>query len=120
MVSPASWGLAAERSRLEGEAEDAEVVVEPEDGGRTALRRRHRPDAIGERERQVGVPLHYVPGSGVELGVGVTDDQPAGIDGRLEELAERERRVEPGVEAEPGRGLGNDEVGGEQDVARLA
>jgi hypothetical protein len=50
----------------------------------------------------------------------VTDDQPAGIDGRLEELAERERRVEPGVEAEPGRGLGNDEVGGEQDVARLA
>jgi hypothetical protein len=50
----------------------------------------------------------------------VADDQAARLDGLLEQAAEGERRVEAGVEAEPRRGLGDDEVGGEQDVPRLA
>ena len=50
----------------------------------------------------------------------MTDDQASGLDRRLEQIAERERRGEPRVEAEPGGGLGHDEVGREQDVTRLA
>ena len=107
------------RSRLEGEAEDAEVVVEAEDGRRAALGRGDGADAVGERERQPGVALHQVPRARVELGVGVADDQPAGVDGLLEQAAERESGVEPRIEAEPGRRLRDDEVGGEEDVARL-
>jgi hypothetical protein len=64
--------------------------------------------------------LHEVPGPRVELGVGVPDDQPPGVHGLLEQAAERERRVEARVEAKPGRGLRDDEVGREQDVARVA
>jgi hypothetical protein len=108
------------RSRLEGEAEDAEVVVEAEDGGGAALRGRDGADAVGEREGEVRVALHQVPRARVELGVGVADDQPAGLDGLLEQAPEGERRVEPGVEAQPRGGLRDDEVGGEQDVACLA
>ena len=63
--------------------------------------------------------FHQVPGASVELGVGVADDQPARSDRLLEQAAERESGVEAGIEAEPGRRLRNDEVGGEQDVARL-
>ena len=63
--------------------------------------------------------LHQVPRTSVELGVGVADDQPARSDRLLEQAAERESGVEAGIEAEPGRRLRNDEVGGEQDVARL-
>src|SRR5688500_4289640 len=66
------------RSRLEGEAEPAEVVVEPEDGGGAALFCRDRADAVGERERQLRVALEQVPGPCVELRVGVADEQPAG------------------------------------------
>jgi hypothetical protein len=109
-----------ERSRLEGEAEDAEVVVEAEDGGRPALRRRDGADAVREREREVGISLHEVPRARVELGVGVTDDQAPGLDRLLEKRPERERRVDSGVEAEARRRLGDDEVGREQDVAGLA
>jgi hypothetical protein len=50
----------------------------------------------------------------------VPDDQPARLDRLLEEAAEGERSVEAGIEAEPRGGLGDDEVGGEQDVPRLA
>jgi hypothetical protein len=42
------------------------------------------------------------------------------VHGLLEQAAERERRVEARVEAKPGRGLRDDEVGREQDVARVA
>jgi hypothetical protein len=66
------------------------------------------------------VALHQVPRASVELGVGVADDQPACRDGLLEQAAERESGVETGIEAKSGRGLRHDEVGGEQDVARLA
>jgi hypothetical protein len=38
----------------------------------------------------------------------------------LEQAPERERRVEAGVEAKPGRSLRDDEVGGEEDVAGVA
>lgn len=64
--------------------------------------------------------LHDVPGARVELGVGVADDQPPGRDRLLQKVAERERGVDARIEAEPGRGLGDDEVRREQDVAGLA
>jgi hypothetical protein len=112
--------VGAKRSRLEGKAEDAEVVVEPEDGGRATLRGGHGADAVGEREREVGVPLHQIPRPGVELGVRVADDQAPGLDRRLEQPTERDGRGETGVEAKPRRRLRDDEVGGEQDVARPA
>jgi len=107
------------RARLEWEPERAEVVVETEDGGCATLGRRDGADAVGEREREARVALHQVPRTSVELGVGVADDQPARSDRLLEQAAERESGVEAGIEAEPGRRLRNDEVGGEQDVARL-
>jgi hypothetical protein len=66
------------------------------------------------------VALHQVPSPRVELGVGMPDDQPAGVHRLLEQVPERERRVEARVEAEPRRGLGDDEVGREQDVAGVA
>jgi hypothetical protein len=50
----------------------------------------------------------------------VADDQTPGLDRLLEQAAERERGVEAGVEAETGRGLRDDEIGGEEDVARVA
>lgn len=50
----------------------------------------------------------------------MANDQAACLDSLLEEAAERERGVEPGVEAEAGRGLRDDEVGREQDVAGVA
>ena len=96
------------RSRLEGEAERAEVVVETEDGGCAALGRRDGADAVREREGEARVALHQVPRPCVELGVGVADDQASGTDGLLEQAAERERRVEPGVEPQPRGGLGDD------------
>jgi len=108
------------RSRLEGEAERAEVVVETEDGRGTAFGRGDGADAVGERERQPGVALHQVPRPCVELGVGVADDQASGTDGLLEQAAERERRVEPGVEPQPRGGLGDDEVGRQENVAPVA
>jgi ADP-ribose pyrophosphatase YjhB (NUDIX family) len=108
------------RARLEGEPEGAEVVVEAEDGCGAALRRGDGADAVGEGQGQPWVALHHVPGSGVELGVGVADDQAPGLDRLLEQAAERERGGETGVEAEPGRRLGDDEVGGEEDVTRVA
>ena len=108
------------RSRLEGEAERAEVVVETEDGRGTAFGRGDGADAVGERERQARVALHQVPGARVELGVGVANDQPPGLDGLLEQAPECERCVEARVEAEPRRGLRDDEVGRQQDVAPVA
>ena len=42
--------------------------------------------------------LHQVPGAGVQLGVGVADDQPARSDRLLEQAAERESGVEAGIE----------------------
>lgn len=49
----------------------------------------------------------------------MTDDEAARVDGGVEQVAERERRVEAGVEAQPRRGLGDDEVAGEEDVPGL-
>ena len=66
------------------------------------------------------MPFHQVPGASVELGVGVADDQPAGRDGLLEQAPEREGGVEARIEAQAGRRLRHDEVGREEDVARLA
>ena len=66
------------------------------------------------------MPLEQVPGPRVELGVGVADEQQAGVDGRLEQLAEGERGIEAGVEAEAGGGLRDDEVGRQQHVACVA
>jgi len=108
------------RAGLEREAEGAEVVVEPEDGRRAAFGGGHGADAVGEREAEARVALHQVPGTRVELGVGVANDQPPGLDGLLEQAPECERCVEARVEAEPRRGLRDDEVGGEKDVARIA
>ena len=112
--------IGGSRSRLECEAEGAEVVVEPEDGRRAALGRRDGADAVGERERQPRMALHQVPGARVELGVGVTDEQAPGRDGLFEQAAERERRVEPRVEPQARGGFGYDEVRRQQDVAPLA
>ena len=50
----------------------------------------------------------------------MADDQPAGRDGFLEQALKREGGVEARIVAKAGRGLGDDEIGGEQDVARLA
>jgi hypothetical protein len=50
----------------------------------------------------------------------VADDQAGRLDRLLEEAAERQGRVQPRVEPESRGGLGDDEVGREQDVARLA
>jgi hypothetical protein len=50
----------------------------------------------------------------------VADDQPSGADGLLEQAAECERRVEPGVEPQPRGGLRDDEVGRQEDVASVA
>jgi hypothetical protein len=50
----------------------------------------------------------------------VADDQATGPHGLLEEAAEGEGRIEAGGEPEPRRGLGDDEVGRQQDVAPLA
>ena len=61
--------------------------------------------------------LEQVPGPCVELGVGVADEQPTGVDRRLEQLAKGERRGEAGVEAQSSRRLGDDEIGREEDVA---
>lgn len=106
-------------SRLEGKAEPAEVVVEAEDGGGAALFCRDRADAVGERERQLRVALEQVPGPCIELGVGVADEQPTGVDRRLEKPAERECGSVAGVEAQSSRRLGDDEIGREEDVARV-
>ena len=107
-------------SRLEREAEGAEVVVEAEDRSGATLARGDGADAVGERERQAGMALHQVPGARVELGVGVTDEQAPGRDGLFEQAAERERRVEPRVEPQARGGFGYDEVRRQQDVAPLA
>jgi hypothetical protein len=104
-------------SRLEGEAEPAEVVVEPEDGGGAALSRRDRADAVGEREHELRVALEQVPRPCIELGVGVADQEAAGVDRRLEELAERKRCGEARVETQARRGLRDDEIGREENVA---
>ena len=64
--------------------------------------------------------LHQVPRARVELRVGVPDEQAAGLDGLLEQAPEGERRVEPRVESQPRGGLGDDEVGRQQDVAPVA
>jgi hypothetical protein len=64
--------------------------------------------------------LHQVPRARVELGVGVADDQATGLDRALEEAAEGECRVEPGVEPQTRRRLRDDEVGRQEDVAGLA
>jgi hypothetical protein len=64
--------------------------------------------------------LHQVPRACVELGVGVTDDQAPRLDGLLEQAAERERGLEPRVESETRRRLGDDEVGRQDDVAAVA
>jgi hypothetical protein len=50
----------------------------------------------------------------------MADDQPARLNGLLEQAPERECRVEARVEAKPRRGLRDDEVGGEEDVAGIA
>jgi len=65
------------------------------------------------------VAFHQVPGPRVELRVGVADEEAAGLDGLLEQVAKRERGFEAGVEAQAGRRLRDDEVGREQDVARV-
>jgi hypothetical protein len=64
--------------------------------------------------------LHQVPGARVELGVGVTDDEAPGRDGLLQQAAEREGGVDARIEAEPGRGLRDDEIRREQDVTGFA
>jgi hypothetical protein len=50
----------------------------------------------------------------------MTHDQAPCLDRLLEQPAERERGIDSGVESEARRGLGDDEVGRQQDVARLA
>jgi hypothetical protein len=111
-ISRPSW--------LEREAEDAEVVVEPEDGGGAAVGRSDRADAVGEREREVRKALQELPRPRVELRVGVADKQPTRVDRRLEQFAERDGGRQPGVVAQPRGRLADDEVRGQQDVARVA
>ena len=68
-------------SPLEGEAEDTEVSTSPKTAAARPSSRCHRPDAVCERERQVGIALHRVPRPGVD-GVCMTDDQASGLDRR--------------------------------------
>lgn len=110
----------AQRLRLEREAEHAEVGVEPEDSRRRRFPCGHRADAVREREREIGVPRHHVPCFGVEIGIRVANDHAPGLGSLVEQLAEAERCREPSVVAQPRRGLGDDVVRREQDVARVA
>ena len=103
-LSLSGWGSVG--SRLEGEAEDTEVVVEPEDGGRAAFGRRHRPDAVCERERQVGI-LRSIRSHARASSEGLHDGR-SGVRTRPPPRADRGTRAPRRAprRSEPGGGLG--------------